>query len=295
MTSKRTKRLLLCLALLLAGLGIAHLPTFEPRYEERPFTEWLSPFFADEMIPLDHAEEVMRSVGTRGIPTLLHLMRAKDGAWKGDFAEWAAKYGWRIHYKTAKEKNALAASGFRGLGKEGKEAVPELMRIYQHPISITSQKAAAASLGSIGPDAKAAVPMLLSGMLTNSAPDVQDTCLDALVGIHSRPELVVPVLTNLLTNVTLSVQFKALSALENYGPDAKAAVPVLLSNLRFTENYFQNHQDPYHPKRREWELGRYLRVLKAIDYETATNEAARLDVPLSMLRIFATTNDVTRK
>jgi HEAT repeat protein len=86
--------------------------------------------------------------------------------------------------------------------------------------------AAAASLGIFGPPAKAAVPKLIEA-LKGADEAVRGPAAQALGEIHSEPETVIPLLIGYLD--TPDLRAEAADGLSAFGPEAKAAIPKLLT------------------------------------------------------------------
>jgi HEAT repeat protein len=107
-------------------------------------------------------------------------------------------------------------------------------KIYEGDISDASFVFAAESLGAIGPDAKDAVPILLQGVSSTNV-GKRYVAMRALGMIHSKPELVVPVLMKQLSDhagMVSSAHFiTVVQALRNFGTNAKPAVPALIKAM----------------------------------------------------------------
>jgi HEAT repeat protein len=114
-------------------------------------------------------------------------------------------------------------------------AVPALIEIVNQNISATSQFCALSVLGSAGPLAKEAVPSLL-GWATNANAEARRWSIDTLACIHVNPDRVLPVLTNAMHDPVFIVRLKAVTSLENFGTDARVAVPALLEFINAPQN-----------------------------------------------------------
>ena len=82
---------------------------------------------------------------------------------------------------------------FGALGADASVALPDLIQLYENPVSITSQPYTSMAFGKIGPPAKMAIPSLLRAVNTSTDEEVIAGALFALGEIHSEPQLVVPV------------------------------------------------------------------------------------------------------
>jgi HEAT repeat protein len=88
---------------------------------------------------------------------------------------------------------------------------------------------AAHVLGSIGPDAAPALPVLIQiAQRTND--DVRGNAITAIGEIRSQPDTVIPLLISFLDDEDLSDE--AAEALGHFGPKAKMAVPKILPLLK---------------------------------------------------------------
>jgi len=87
---------------------------------------------------------------------------------------------------------------------------------------------AANALGMIGPPAKAAVPFLVQALKRPDL-DLDEAAIRALGGIHSDPEVIIPLLIPYLADNELNDE--AATALGNYGSLAKAAIPNIVPLL----------------------------------------------------------------
>jgi HEAT repeat protein len=154
-------------------------------------------------------------------------------------------------------RRRMPLDGFIFLGAEGQPAVPALIELLNDKDGDV-RSCAASCLGFIGPAAVEAVPALLQH-LTDPDPSVCINSETSLGLIHGRPELVIPALTERLRRKD-EWQWHTLSALGWFGPDAKAAVPVILPLLNDQDQETRN---------------RAAIVLKRIDPEAAASAEAK--------------------
>ena len=184
----------------------------------------------------DEANRALEKVGTNAIPTLLWMLRQTDSSFSRTMVDLFRKQRFiKIHRIPAEPHNHAAYLAFRKLGARADVAVPALIEIYEHKLSLSSQRAAARSLGSIGPSAKRAIPVLTRGLADTNALLRIDLML-ALADFHAEPELVVPALTGALNDPESSVRIFACDALWEVGEEAKQAVPALVKALRDSEH-----------------------------------------------------------
>jgi hypothetical protein len=219
----------LVLLAVLCGLAWAVLRTKEPPepvYQGKRLGLWLAGYNG----PSPETDEVVRRLGTNAIPNLLRMLRAKDSK----VTAWVVKLVRKQHliklgYTDAFKINADAARAFDALSADAKEAVPELIKIFEQNISVNSQNYTAWSLGAIGPPAAKAIPTLLRG--TTNTNYTRRNAIFALGRIHAEPELVVPALTKFLKDPDRDVRTSTISSLELFGSDAKPAVSALVQSL----------------------------------------------------------------
>jgi hypothetical protein len=233
------KHRILHFTLLLAILGCVGWPALgqpdEPVYEGQPLTYWLEHYFPITSRPPGgsgfvrsdpQAVRAIRLIGTNGIPTLLRLARAQNSRPKTEPPSTTRNQG-LVLVSEGFAQTQLAGFGFSVLGAAASNAVPALIEIFNAKLSLSSQEAAASSLGSIGPPARQAAPALALNLAdTNSYARLE--CVRALGRIQAEPQVVVPALVNCLNDSHPGVRQLAIEALGQFGPDAEAAVPALL-------------------------------------------------------------------
>lgn len=198
----------------------------EPVYQGKRLGKWLAGYNG----PSPETDEAVRRLGTNAIPTLLRMLRAKDSQVTVSLVRLAGKQHlikFAYHYDF--QKNAEAARAFDSLGADAKDAVPELIKIFEQNISAYSRNYTAWSLGAIGPSAAKAIPTLLGG--TTNTNLYRCTAIFALGKIHAEPELVVPALTKFLKDPDRAVRANTISSLELFGSDARPAVSALVQAL----------------------------------------------------------------
>jgi hypothetical protein len=240
----------------LAGVAWEYFHSSELHYEGRPLSFWLAGF--DPVPPRDvtpqMAGEAVRAIGSNAIPILLKDIQAHDSTLKFKIINFLQGRGVLRNYWTTRYIKCYEAIGaFRSLGSNAISAVPDLMQIYQTNGSPTCQSAVIESLGAIGPGAKAAVPLLAASMKSPFSEN-RTVTLIALAQIHAAPDLVVPVFINSLADRNPITRQFAARGLGTFGPDASAAVPVLLEMLNLPDSSLRD---------------RAVEALKQIDPETA--------------------------
>ena len=152
--------------------------------------------------------------------------------------------------------------GFKILGAEAQQAVPELMSLYEQTFSNDSvaamdcQISIIRALVDIGPPA-------ISSLLrwANSSSEFENAlAVYALSQIHAQPSVVVPVLVRCLGHTNSYVRMRAAEGLGNFGREASQAVPPLVQAL----------SDPVKPVRSE-----VTQALKKIDPEALAQASVK--------------------
>jgi hypothetical protein len=218
----------------------------EPVYQGKRLGAWLESYQVPKTQheqAWQQADEAVRQIGTNAIPTLLAMLRRSDSApWKRKFLDLAYKQHWiKFNHIIAWRQNWEAANAFAALGADASAAVPDLIKLYENPISSPSQRYTAMALSKIGPAAKMAIPSLLRVASTSNEDEEKTAAVFALAGIHSEPELVVPVLKKCLSNTSVEVQREAIDGLDNFGADARSSVPALVELLQSPNQEITNH------------------------------------------------------
>lgn len=120
--------------ILVAGLvcfSVWQLPR-EPVYRGEALTVWLRAYSSGPASrEWREADEAVRQAGTNSIPVLLRMLRQRDSTWKSWIASLAKRQSLvRIHFVSAAERIAEASRAFVVLGDLAKDALPELIRLY---------------------------------------------------------------------------------------------------------------------------------------------------------------------
>lgn len=214
----------------------------EPSYGGKPLSFWLTQYFHNKLSYTgdteratlrEEAKNAIKAMGTNSIPTLLKMIRTSDFRITNYLYNQLLKSPFRkilfsIHYRPAEYYNQNGAIGFEVLGEEAKVAVPDLTRIFEQNISMTSQQCAANALGAIGESAKGALPSLLRA-LTNANSGVRFNAIRGLSQIHGDPDASVPALMRAVNDPSSFNRAMAIDGLGEYGPEASRALPLLFS------------------------------------------------------------------
>jgi hypothetical protein len=232
----RNRILIFALPALLVFFGWLVLRPREPRFEGKPLSVWLEGYNlpkAQNEESWRQADEAVRQTGTNAIPTLLAMLRLSDSSpLKRRLLDLVARQHFiKVQHVHAWAQNWRAALAFKALGSDGRNAVPELMRLYENPSSAPSKRYTAMALGNIGPAAQEAVPLLLRALDSSSEMEVRESAVGALGQIRANPGLVVPTLIKCLNNDSTVVESEAAIVLGTFGADAKPAIPALVEML----------------------------------------------------------------
>jgi HEAT repeat protein len=234
----RTKRARIPVALLLATviLGTIWLVRRgqEPVYHGKPLRFWLQACSLGSAAngtngpTREQADEALRQLGPKAVPTLLQMLRAHDSAWIRLVQKQQII---KISRSRPDDLNYMAGSAFAVLGTSASNAAPALIQIFDQKLSPMSRANAAEALGSIGPAAEKAIPSLLHELGNTNRDSTRTSCALALGMIHRRAEVVVPILTRLLADPNPNMRNHAAIGLAGFGSEAKSAVPALVKHL----------------------------------------------------------------
>jgi hypothetical protein len=199
-----------------------------------------------------NADKALHHVGTNALPTLLRMLRARDSALTLKLLELARKQHFiSIKHRSAARSNTIACRALERLGVEAKGAVPALIEVYDRDLVIFSRTASPDAsvvvgvlaipgvLGTMGPEARSAIPSLLRGA-TNASANVRWVALDGLGNIHAEPETVVPVLIKALQDPDPLVRYRTARALARFGQDAQPGIPALVKLLDDPDQWARN-------------------------------------------------------
>lgn len=205
----------------------------EPVYYKHPLGYWVVTLAGDVGSDQNIARKALKQAGPAAVPTLLRMLRAHDPAWQATLFKLIQKQHLVKISHTDPDRSAIgAAEGFRVIGSSGKSAVPQVLKIFDANLSPTSHEAAAIALGSIGPDAEAAVPSLLREASSHNSCSL--AAISALGAIHADAHEVVPVLVTNAENPSsgYATRLRSIEALAEFGREAREAVPVLEELVR---------------------------------------------------------------
>jgi hypothetical protein len=218
-------------------LGVAWLVSRtpgEPVYQGKRLRIWLQGY-AGTGKKREETDTAVRQIGTNAIPILLGMLHAHDSPLMIKWLTWVSNQRFPgLHYTNPSILNEEAFMGFQALGSNAASAVPKVIIILDQNFSESSKIYATRTLAVIGPEAKAAVPLLLRVATSTNASDHSDA-IWALGQIHASPGEVIPVLIKALHNPSKQDRLFAAIALEKFQGDARPAVPALLEALESTK------------------------------------------------------------
>jgi hypothetical protein len=226
---KRRAFIFILLLVAAGGLGwvLVALHPGEPVYQGKRLSDWLGGYWpmGGSTNTWEQADEAVSHAGTRAIPTLLGMLRARDSRFKLKLIELAQKQHFvRVPFTPAANLNFAGAMGFRRLGTNGPSAVPALIKIYTLHLSDSSRAATVMALEDAAPGD---VARLAEG-LNSQDEEVREMIAGLLGRIRAPPALVVPPLAQCLGDTNAAVRVMAACVIAHFGPDAAAAVPALL-------------------------------------------------------------------
>lgn len=222
MRYRRVTALLLSLAAILAFFLWRNSHPLDPTFAGKPMSYWLNRL--DDPASSANATNALRTIGPRGIPLLLDLLRARD--LPDPAAQFVRSLGFETH--AAEESHYKAIRAFEIINTNAAAAVPGLIQILQenHNHNVSSRIATLGCLSFIGPAAEPALPVIVQH-LTNPVPSVRHNAVQAIGEIGGRPGFTIAPLTAALSDPVPSVRWCALFALRAYGSRARSAVPEI--------------------------------------------------------------------
>ncbi len=196
---------------LFGGIGWQILHQREQVYKGRTLTSWVEQYWVEEYdsptsvtsgdpriqrIRRNEAKFAIQQIGTNAIPILVRMASAHDVIPRSELPTAIKRLLPDLDSENYRE---MASRGFLVLGPLGKNGVPSLIHLLGSK-NLAIQESAADCLGRIGPDAKAAIPVLIrlmdetNGMTRWEAGSRAQIMMTSLGRIHSDPAVVVPLL-----------------------------------------------------------------------------------------------------
>jgi HEAT repeats len=239
-----------------AGLLALLFVNREPVYRGKKLSVWLENYYKDPGIgDYGQADQAVCELGTKGLPTLLDMVAARDSRFKIELEKWLKKLGAKnFRFVRANTLHIRAVHAFRALRERGRPAIPELAKLLEKPDTADCAAKCLAVIGdeavplisaaATSPDSRvrmgaadgtrhlsesgkrAIVPHLLP-LLRDPSYDVQSTAAWALGSNGKEPGVVVPALLGLLNDTNNTLRCNAIAGLGTFGRDAISAVPQL--------------------------------------------------------------------
>ncbi|MCS7166476.1 MAG: HEAT repeat domain-containing protein [Gemmatales bacterium] len=137
------------------------------------------------------------------------------------------------------EQRLAALQAISNIGPEARAAVPLLQKLLESP-EVEERKEALRALSAIGPAAEQAIPQVRK-LLQDSDADVQEWACSTLGRIGESAKVAIPELEKIILNASVAdkVRWAAAVALGNIGPAAVSATPTLLKALRDSDPWLR--------------------------------------------------------
>jgi HEAT repeat protein len=260
----RGKKFVLLLAFgLVVGIAVwSFKREREPSYQGKSLSEWCENIDVFHDVTSPATENAIRTMGTNSIPFLLKWIRYEPPSWLEKADSTLERLTPDSVYNSMMRpfrQSFYAAKAFELLGTNATAAIPELTRLMHATNNVHSSSLAAIAMGSMGIEAlppllhslaqphppssvfraissmgylgtntMAAIPILIEHTRQNDHHVAQDA-IRCLGRLELEPQTVVPVLTNLLgaTNEQ-ALRLSALYALKHFGSRATSAIPAIL-------------------------------------------------------------------
>ena len=195
----------------------------------------------------EHVAKALGKIGPEAkeaVPILIKTLKDKDD-WKKEEVRYSAaealgKIGPEAKAAVSALTDALkdkdsevreyAAEALAFIDPNARADVLELIKAMRYTKDIYDRKKIARTLGTIGPEAKIAIPILIETLKNNGNKDAAET----LGKFGPAAKAAVPTLIKALKSGHFDVRQSATVALEKIGTEAKAAVPVLIESLKYT-------------------------------------------------------------
>jgi len=174
-------------ALILAGLVLGCLLA-EPKVNDplcrgRRLSAWLIELDLENRTA-EPARTVIQDLGTNAFPALTSMLQFKDSLWRRGLLSFNSFQSViQLPVTPACSIRNRAVQGYLALGRRGKENVPTLIGLLESDSSPEVRSSVAAALGAIGPEARAAIPVL-SRAAHDKSPLVRTESVSALANIQ---------------------------------------------------------------------------------------------------------------
>jgi HEAT repeat protein len=181
---KRVQIALAVLAVALLGVVWQVLRPREPIYHGKVLSSWLADLDLESAHSPEKAAQAVRAIGTNGFPALIKMLCTKDPLWKRGLIAFNDRQSFiQLRISQADVVRYRAVQGYGALGAAGKGTVPALIQIIDSEPSAEVRSDVAAALGAIGPQARAAIPVLLKAA-GDQNPTLRRNAIFALANIQ---------------------------------------------------------------------------------------------------------------
>jgi HEAT repeat protein len=230
----------------------------EPLWHGRSLTSWVDDLARGSSKEVrEPAEEAIRQIGPKALPTLLRMLRARDSALNRGLL-WLNRKQHVVHLsvRPAREEQMQAVLAFEALGPVAKPAIPELRKMLLN----TEPEAVADALANIGPESVTVLLEAIPGIASQKRcalfaaaakwPSHQAATVNALLvalrstnaeerrcaaeflgRLRGHPIQTIPALIAALDDPEFAVRFQALKSLVSFGTNAQSAVEILRERM----------------------------------------------------------------
>lgn len=210
----------------------------EPTYEGKGLRDWVRQYDDNyrqgqgDLALRQAAEVAIQHIGTDAVPYLIEQARVRDFLWGAKLRQAIPKTWYdrlRLNPGIIRRRGA---HGLAALGTNAAAALPELIEIGRTHPEEDGRYIAVWTVGKLGSAAEPAIPFLIE-CLTNQSDIIRWDAAYGLGYIRRRADLAVPALVRYLELAKESENVfdfhSGIQSLRAFGPQAKDAVPVLLS------------------------------------------------------------------
>ena len=292
MLKRRNRGVLIVCVILVCSLVWVFLPDSQPSDQGRTLREWLHIYQAgdsgrpylgvtrEQLGETESSEQrdaaaAVRRMGARAIPNLLKWLQYRTSPWRGKLDGvvsrvgqiFVRQWGWsQTIFRTLRspdevDARSLGMLGFAILGEDAKSAIPELVRLTNHPDDQVRSRAiyaltrlgrdgleallriadsdspengaaigAIASMSYLGTNASPAIPLLVQTAF-DPDPDVAWEAIRVLCSLHIEPELSFPAFTNALASTNRNLKISTIHYLGLFPAVTRLLVPRLSNCL----------------------------------------------------------------
>jgi HEAT repeat protein len=240
--------------LLMARLAWTAFRSREPVYQGKPLGGWLQQLEENRWPPLadnpkfKQAETAIRQIGTNAIPIYLDMIASQESSFRVKLlTKTPRQLLKKLHIQNGGEyeltlyrRRYAGAYGLIALGPDAKSAVPALITLIEDP-QPSIRTTALFAVRELGPVAGDALSSLIK-CLQSPEPQDQTDAVECLGTIHRDPQRVIPILLDYITQHQDPVQRAyAIEAISMFGSDAKVALPMITKFMDDKDMNLQAH------------------------------------------------------